>query len=153
MGQVRFVQTDGPDPVLLPYRNLNEELDAIAIEITAEGQRINRVLEECLDTLLTVPDVEYITSRVDDIADLLELVGAEHQTWLEKLWKEYEIQQEPLTALDGQILAEPAFWFKNSAQIYTCFGRKPVATRIRYELEDGQVVVLEPGQPVYLSRG
>ncbi|MBX3001532.1 MAG: AAA family ATPase [Caldilineaceae bacterium] len=263
--QVRFAQTDGPDPVLLKYRSLDQELDAIATQITkwvkqdaiapgdicllcngpgvetgvrsrlhkqlqsqgielefltgkdvdidpnkilatkshsfkgydaevvvivsadrfvgggkvlanalytamtrsrsllavytnagtqvVEGQRINRVLEDCLDTLLSVPDVEYTLSRADDIADLLELVGSEHQSWLEKLWKEYEIQQEPLVALDGQILAEPAFWFKNGSQIYACFGHKPLGTRTQYQLEDRQIIVLEPGQPVHLNRG
>ena len=39
------------------------------------GQRINTVLHDCLDMLVTVPGVDAAISEVDDMANLLEIIG------------------------------------------------------------------------------
>lgn len=48
------------------------------------------------------------------MADLLSIIGSQHEIWLRDLWKEHKIVQEPIVAPDGEMVAEPVFWLQSS---------------------------------------
>jgi curved DNA-binding protein CbpA len=119
-----------------------------AAPATFQGATINTVLTRCIDDLLSTHHSLAATSTIDDVADLLDIVGIEHEAWLRDLWKQHVIIQEPLMAEDGELLAQPAFWFQSGKHTYTCFGNLPLGQSTRYRLEDRKIVVLKPGQTV-----
>ena len=113
-----------------------------------EAVKINSVLKHCLDTLLPSDQSVTTTNALDDIADLLGLIGPQHETWLRDLWKEHKVVQEPLIADDGEILAEPAFWFRSGTRTYACFGDLTLGQSTKHRLQDRKVSILELGKPV-----
>ncbi len=106
------------------------------------------MLEECLDVLVDHPKVETHISSIDEFEEVVQHVGAEHRGWLEGIWKSHGIEQEPIIAKDGEILAEPLFWFKNDERIYACFGAQLPGRSVLNRLEDAGIAVVEPGQDV-----
>jgi hypothetical protein len=82
------------------------------------------------------------------VESLLDSFGAskndEVRRWLTKLWNQFEIQQEPIIAPDGEIIAEPTFWFRKGDKTLACFAKKP-GTAILYRLEDAGIEILEVG--------
>jgi hypothetical protein len=109
-------------------------------------QRLLTTLQKCLDALLERPKVEREISNLDDFEDVLARLGSGHRSWLEKLWKTYRIEQEPILADDGEILAEPLFWFKEDDRVFACFGDEEPGTSTLHNLEDNGVEVIPPGQ-------
>src|SRR5262249_34897714 len=77
-----------------------------------QAAEILSVIEDCLDAVLERPKVEKDISNLDDFEDVLARIGREHRDWLAGLWKSRWIEQEPIVTADGEILAEPVFWFK-----------------------------------------
>src|SRR5262249_30659117 len=76
------------------------------------AQKILSVLDDCIDGLLVQPEVEPEISNLDDFEDVAARIGPNQRDWLMRLWKSHEIQKEPITARDGEILAQPLFWFR-----------------------------------------
>ncbi|MBE2233047.1 MAG: AAA family ATPase [Anaerolinea sp.] len=113
-----------------------------------QGQIINNVLTGCLDELQSVDQRAEATSPIDDMADLLNIIGPQHESWLRDIWRKYKVVQEPLLAADGEILAEPVFWFHAGISTFACFGSQTVGASTRHLLEDHGIVVLMEGQPV-----
>ncbi|MCI0591579.1 MAG: hypothetical protein L0Y67_08310 [Gammaproteobacteria bacterium] len=54
--------------------------------------------------------------------------------------------QEPILASDGEILAEPVFWFKENNQVIACFGNEQPGAHIRFKLEDAGIEIIIPGE-------
>ena len=106
--------------------------------------------EDCPDGLLERPKVEQEISNLDDFEDVLGRLGtnsdAVKRDWLTKLWKAYLIQQEPITAADGEILAEPLFWFQVDDRVFACFGDKEPGPHTLHKLEDNGIEVVRPCQ-------
>jgi superfamily I DNA/RNA helicase len=115
-----------------------------------EAQKILLTLQQCLDALLDRPQVEQEVSNRDDFEDLLPRLGTASDTlkreWLGKLWKSYLIHQEPITAADGEILAEPLFWFQVDDRLFACFGGDDPGSHARHKLEDYGIELFEVGQ-------
>jgi hypothetical protein len=111
-------------------------------------------VEKCLDALLDQPRVEREISKVDDFEDMLERLGPgkEKRAWLEGLCKLYLIQQEPITAHDREILAEPLFWFQVDDRVFACFGNDNPGLHTLHKLEDNGIEVLRPGQELAFDR-
>lgn len=108
--------------------------------------RLLTTLQKCLDALLERPKVEREISNLDDFEDVLARLGPGHRSWLEKLWRTYRIEQEPILADDGEILAEPLFWCKEDDRVFACFGDEEAGTSTLHNLEDNGVEVIRPGQ-------
>lgn len=111
-----------------------------------EQNRILSVLEECLDDLVDRPKVERQTSDVDEVEEVVQRIGTEHRGWLENIWKSHWIEQEPILAKDGEIIAEPVFWFRNDDRTYACFGKQLPGRSTLDRLEDAGIEVVQPGQ-------
>jgi hypothetical protein len=96
--------------------------------------------------LSDVPKVDKEISPLDDFEELAQAVGGEHRSWLEAIWKGRWIKQEPIQATDGEIIAEPLFWFQEDDRTYACFGKKPSPKHILHRLEDAGIHLLQPGE-------
>jgi AAA domain len=108
-------------------------------------QMLLATLEKCLDGLLERPKVELEISNLDDFEDILGRLGADKRDWLATLWKSQLIQQEPIMAENGEILAEPLFWFRENNRKVACFGNERPGAHTLHKLEDNGVEVLKPG--------
>lgn len=111
-------------------------------------KKLIEVLETCLDRLVAHPKVEAETSRIDEVEGLLDSLGAskndEIRKWLTKLWHDFDIQQEPIIASNGEIIAEPTFWFRHKDKTLACFAKNP-GTAICYRLEDAGISLIDAG--------
>jgi hypothetical protein len=77
---------------------------------------------------------------------LLAQLGSDRQDWLANLWETYQVEQEPLLGDDGEILAEPLFWFKKDGRLVACFGCNDPGPHTLHKLEDNGIAVIRPGQ-------
>ena len=117
-----------------------------------ESMQICTVLKECLDSLHATLAVDERIRRNDDLAELLDIIGSEHREWLDRLFTQYRIVQEPLVTEQGEVIAEPLFWFQNNDQAYVCFGPKMPAQRVIHQLEDGGFKMLRAGESLPIDR-
>lgn len=112
------------------------------------AQKLIEVLESALNRLVSRPKIEAATNRIDEVEALLDSFGAakseENRRWLTKLWNEFDLQQEPIFAPDGEILSEPTFWFRKGDKTFACFGKKPGTAEL-YRIEDADISILEVG--------
>ncbi len=111
-----------------------------------EAITIYRVIEECLDCLTERPKVDSEISPQDDLYDTLGVIGTEHRAWLTTVWSQFAVSQEPLMSKNGEIVAEPLFWFESGGHKHACFGRETPRQRVLQRLEDFGVKLLEVGQ-------
>ena len=111
-----------------------------------EGHQIQSVLRHCLDALEEKPQVETTVSNLDDFVEILDLIGHTHRKWLQDLWRTVQIRQEPIVTKNGEVIAEPIFWFTNpEKKSFACFGNAKLSNRILQRLEDFGVDVLIVG--------
>jgi hypothetical protein len=99
-------------------------------------QRLLTTLQTCLDGLLENPKVEQEANDRDDFEEVLARLGTDARDWLASLWGGRLIQQEPITTDEGEILAEPLFWFQADDRVYACFGSESPGTHTLHKLED-----------------
>ncbi len=116
-----------------------------------EAVTLLSTVETCLNALLDRPKVEREISNLDDFEDVLARLGSgkrdsDKRDWLAKLWKSYLIQQEPITAGDGEILAQPLFWFQADDRMVACFGDEEPGAYTLHKLEDNGIEVVRPCQ-------
>ena len=64
------------------------------------------------------------------------------------LWNQHKISQEPLLTTNGEVVAEPVFWFKNDNKAYACFGKNEPRQRVIQRLEDFGIELLRMGDLV-----
>lgn len=114
----------------------------------SESQTLFRAIETCLDYLHNHPRLDSHTSIHDDITDILDIIGEEHRKWLQGLWSQYELSQEPLLTEDNELIAEPLFWLKHDGKIIACFGNKIPRQRTIENLVDQGIGVLKVGEEV-----
>ncbi len=112
----------------------------------ASGQ-LSETIATCVETMNVTPNVEGSTSIQDDLNDILENIGFEHRAWLVDLWKRFEIRQEPIIEADGQVLAEPLFWFERHGMKLACFGVETLSHARQRELSNTGINVLRVGIP------
>jgi hypothetical protein len=94
------------------------------------------------------PQVDVSTSMQDDLNDILASIGFEHRLWLVELWARFSIRQEPITAFDGRVVAEPLFWFEKDKRCIACFGSQPIAIELQVTLQESKISILEVGEVV-----
>jgi hypothetical protein len=110
-------------------------------------QTLLSTLQKCMDVVeRSRVEVEQEVSNLSDFEDVLGKVGPDHREWLARLWKTYLIQQEPIAATDGEILAEPLFWFQLDDRVVACFGKEEPGPHTMHKLEDSKIDVIRPGQ-------
>lgn len=97
------------------------------VEGNPASQRINEAVESCIAILNSPAAVASETSPQDDFDDLLERIGPQHRKWLQSLWNEFSVVQEPVCDTDGTVVAQPLFWLERDGRRYACFlpGEQP----------------------------
>ncbi|MFN8740319.1 MAG: AAA domain-containing protein [Pirellula sp.] len=110
------------------------------------AKRIFKAVEDCLDCLEARPAIDAEISPQDDLEDVLLWIGEENRRWLERIWLEKEVSQEPIFAENGELIAEPLFWFREHGVIHACFGREVLSTRALQKVEDYGVKILNVRQ-------
>ena len=113
---------------------------------TSHGDRIMTTLKDCLGLLTKVPAVQ-AESLLDVAEELLSRIGTKHRAWLKAIMKKHPIEQDPMLADNGEVLADPLFWFGHDDTIFACFCEEPKQT-VRHRLEDAKITVLLPGNAV-----
>ncbi len=108
------------------------------------GSRIMSVLAECLNLLSEVPAVQGDASTADVEAELLERIGSKHRAWLKAVMRRHAVEQDPISAADGEIIAEPLFWFAHRGTKHACYAAEPL-TAVRHRLEDAGFKLILPG--------
>ena len=117
------------------------------MEKSGNGSKIMSVLKECHSLLTEVPAVQAEVSMVDVAEELLLRMGVKHRQWLKSILKKYSVELDPILAEDGEIIADPAFWFDHDNTRYACFCEEPKQA-VRHLLEDIGIKVLLPGDAV-----
>ena len=106
------------------YVAMTRARSLLAIYGTDDGSATTRnifeQLESCLKLLKVRPTVESELSGQDEFNDLLEQVGKQHQKWLHQLWRRFNISREPLLNNEGDVIAEPLFWFEKDGCVIAC---------------------------------
>jgi hypothetical protein len=115
------------------------------------ARKIFKAIEDCLDCLQEKPEIDVEISPQDDLVDLLQWVGEENRRWLQRIWSEKQISQEPIFAENGELIAEPLFWFRENSVVYACFGKEVLSTRAIQKLVDFGVRILPIGESKSLS--
>jgi hypothetical protein len=110
------------------------------------AKRIFKAVEDCLDCLDAKPVIDAEISPQDDLEDVLLWIGEENRRWLERIWLEKQVSQEPIFADNGELIAEPLFWFREHGVIHACFGREVLSTRSLQKVEDYGVKILNVRQ-------
>ncbi len=111
-------------------------------------QQLHEIIEECLSQLAEAPLVETDVSSLDDISEILNLIGNEHRKWLMDLWNRFEISQEPILTDSGEIIAEPIFRFSSDGKSYACFGTELPRRSVLQRLEDASVTAIVAGEEI-----
>ena len=109
-----------------------------------DGSRIMSVLRECHALLKEVPAVQADSSMVDVAEELLSLIGKNHRAWLKSVLKKHAIEQDSIFAGDGEVIADPLFWFDHGGIRYACFKEGPKQA-VANRLEDAGIKVVMPG--------
>ncbi len=112
------------------------------------SRQIMRTISKCIETMSKTPVVELSTSTQDDLHDILEKIGVEHRKWLIDLWNRFSIRQEPIMDANGDVLAEPIFWFEHSGNRIACFHDDTDVGGFLHRSHQSGIVALPVGQPV-----
>jgi superfamily I DNA/RNA helicase len=112
-----------------------------------EAQIIS-VLHECLELLVDRAEVDKEISDIDEFEDIVERIGQNHRSWLENLWKKYWIEQEPILAGNGEIIAEPIFWFQIDQRTVACFGNNSPGKSTQFRLDDAGIEIILAGDEI-----
>lgn len=135
----RYVTNDGQILATNLYVAMTRARSLLAVYSQEFGtgpiKRLNDAFESCLEILNFPPPVESATTMQDDFNDILEQVGPQHHKWLLSLWKDYEIIQEPIIDGDGELIAEPLFWFRSGSRTLACFGKEPIDEDLKFFLK------------------
>lgn len=111
------------------------------------GTTIMSVLKKCHSLLMEVPTVQAEASLVDVAEELLLKMGVKHRQWLKAVLKKHAIELDPILADDGEVIADPSFWFDHGNRRFACFCEEPTQV-VQHRLEDAGIKVLLPGDAV-----
>jgi hypothetical protein len=84
----------------------------------------------------------------DDFRWLLDVFGEDNGPWLHGLLSKHRIEQEPIVAPGGEVIAEPVFWFAANGDKHACFGPKQPSPSTLARLKGIGVSVLPVGAAV-----
>jgi len=116
-----------------------------ALATSGAGKTIIDSISDCADALAERGKAAAQISPIDDFDDLVEQLGAGHREWLAKLVRRVRFVREPLLGVDGEIVAEPAFWFSQDGRTTACFVDPP-KTRLALTLNELGIRVIRPGE-------
>jgi superfamily I DNA/RNA helicase len=111
------------------------------------AKTISKAIEDCLDCLQDKPVIDTEISPQDDFLEILQWIGEGNRRWLQQIWSENKISQEPIFAPDGELIAEPLFWFLQNSVIFACFGNEVLTNRAMQRLTDFSIRILPIGEP------
>jgi superfamily I DNA/RNA helicase len=109
-----------------------------------QHKQISSICQECINLLIDNGDLDRHMSRIDEFEEVLQRLGNDHRKWLEDLWKKHQLIQEPIVAEDGEVLAEPLFWYRDCDNSFACFNGDPPDRYTLQKLEDAGINILEP---------
>ena len=131
------------------YVAMTRARSLLAIYGTRNGSspatQIFETLKSCTELLKTKTRVEPEASRLDTFNNLLEQIGDQHRNWLQQLWNQFDIKQEPIFDEAGRVLAQPIFWFNASDLRYLVVNDNATTTSI------AGAILLKVGEPIRLS--
>lgn len=88
------------------------------------------------------------------LVNLVQSLGPEHEEWIKLLWDRFRIRTDVLISEEGELLAEPLFWFKNdNSRVMACFGHNAVSKVTLNLLEDSDIRIIAPGDSIPTSEG
>ena len=148
----QFVTGDGQILANNLYVAMTRARSLLAIYGMPEGstasRRLCQTMSSCVKAMNMTSKVDVSTSMQDDLNDILASIGFQHRQWLEDLWKRFPIRQEPITAFDGHVVAEPLFWIEKNKQCLACFGDQLIAKECRLSLRENNIALLKMGEVV-----
>ena len=148
----QFVTGDGQILANNLYVAMTRARSLLAIYGMREGstasRRLCQTISNCVKAMNLTAKVDVSTSMQDDLNDILASIGFQHRQWLEDLWKRFPIRQEPITAVDGTVVAEPLFWIEKNNQCLACFGDQLIAKERRLLFSENKISLLKIGEVV-----
>jgi superfamily I DNA/RNA helicase len=120
-------------------------LAVYGVDGKGEGGKIIQVLKQCLNSMADVPAYQDEATGIDVAEELKELIGREHSAWLKSLMKQHSIELEPICAPDGEVIAEPLFWFERDEVKHACFAKEPMKS-VCHRLDDAGVRLIRVGE-------
>lgn len=114
----------------------------------SDGQKIHKVVTECLDILKERPDIVIANNSQDDLAEILDSIGHENRQWLIDVWKKYNVTQEPILTSSGKVIADPLILIKDEEKYYACYGKELPEQLICQRLARYGVQTIRAGQPI-----
>lgn len=134
------------------YVAMTRARSLLAIYATTGGntaaQQLISSIEDCVSTLRDPPVIEKDESPQDDLYDILEQIGHQHRKWLISLWNAFQIVQEPIFGSDGQVVAEPLFWFARDGKRFACVLQGHLASIDKAILQAHGITLCIPGGPL-----
>ncbi len=106
------------------------------------ARQISKAVEDCLDYMQDRPVIDADVSSQDDLEDVLQWLGESNRRWLQRIWAEKSISQEPIFSESGELIAEPLFWFRENDAIHACFAKESLSQRAIQRMEDYGVKII-----------
>lgn len=110
-----------------------------------KGQEIVEVVQSAWEDQEELPAVAPVESPLDELRELQDRLPKDHQEWLQKVSKRFQLQFGPLEDPQKGVLAQPLFWCAENGTKWACFLPPEPAKAVRYRLEDHEIQVLAPG--------
>jgi hypothetical protein len=111
------------------------------------GGTIMSVLAQCLDLLGEVPDVEEDATAADLVEEFTQQLGPKHRAWLRSVLTKHAVELESIRTKDGDVIAEPLFWFEDGGTKVACYAEEPTQS-VRHRLTDAGIKLILPGATV-----
>ena len=92
------------------------------------------------------PQVEREISNLDDFEDVLDRIGPDAPGLARRGCGDVPHPAGADHRHDGEILAEPLFWFQLDDRIVACFAKEEPGPHTLHKLEDSKIEVIRPGQ-------
>ena len=130
------------------YVAMTRARSILALFTGSGSGEINEALARCSQQLADTPVIDRGVSMRDDFRGLLDVFGEEKGQWLYGVLSKHRIEQEPIVAPGGEVIAEPVFWFTSNGGKHACFGPKQPSPSTLARLAGMGVSVLPVGAAV-----
>jgi hypothetical protein len=130
------------------YVAMTRARSILALFTGSGSGEISEALARCSQLLAATPVIDLGGSMRDDFRWLLDVFGEDNGPWLHGLLSKHRIEQEPIVAPGGEVIAEPVFWFAANGDKHACFGPKQPSPSTLARLKGIGVSVLPVGAAV-----
>ena len=112
--------------------------------VAAAGEQILAIVETVSQCQQMAVEPQRLTTPGEDRIDLLARIGTQHREWLETTLGRSRPRFGRILGSDGQVLAEPLFWFVHRKRRIACFATK-LDQPAREQLERAGIEFLQVG--------